>query len=41
MMAPHRMLIADTDKGRRMKERIDELKELLAAYRSGVIAERA
>ncbi|MBR2561497.1 MAG: fructose-1,6-bisphosphatase [Eubacterium sp.] len=41
MMAPHRMLIADTDKGRRMKERIDELKELLAAYRSGVIAEKA
>ena len=40
MMAPHRMHVADTDNGKRLQERIDELKQLLAAYRSGRIIER-
>lgn len=39
MNAPHRLHVSDTDIGCRLKERIDELKELLKAYRSGVINE--
>jgi len=39
MNAPHRLHVSDTDIGRRLKERIDELKELLEAYRSGAINE--
>lgn len=34
---PRRLLIADTDAGEEIKQRIDDLKELLAAYRSGRI----
>ena len=34
---PRRLLIADTDLGEEMAHRIEELKELLAAYRSGKI----
>ena len=40
MLAPHRMYVADTDTGKKLQERIEELKELLSAYRSGLIAER-
>ncbi len=40
MNAPHRMRVADTDTGKELKERIAELKELLKAYRSGLIGER-
>ena len=40
MLAPHRMYVADTDTGKKLQERIEELKELLTAYRSGLIAER-
>ena len=40
MKAPHRMHVADTDNGKRLQERICELKELLAAYRSGKIIEK-
>lgn len=40
MMAPHRMYVADTDNGKRLQERIDELKQLLAAYRNGLIVEK-
>ena len=40
MKAPQRILIADTDNGKRLQERIGELKELLAAYRSGQIPEK-
>ncbi len=41
MLAPHRLHVADTDTGRELKERIDELKQLLAAYRSGLIVEKS
>lgn len=33
----HRRLVKDTDNGRRLQERIDDLKDLLAACRSGVV----
>ncbi len=39
-MSSHRMLVADTDTGRAMKEKIDDLKELLYAYRHGWIKEK-
>lgn len=38
--APRRLHVGDTDDGMRLKERISELKELLAAYRSGEIIEK-
>ena len=40
-MAPHRMHVGDTDNGKALKERIAELTQLLAAYRSGIIIEKA
>ena len=36
---PHRLLIADTDDGDALRERIDDLMALIEAYRSGVIKE--
>ncbi len=36
-----RLTVGDTDKGAALRERITELEELLAAYRSGMIAENA
>ena len=39
-MAPRRMLVGDSDTGRELKERIGELMQLLAAYRSGQIIEK-
>ena len=38
--AEHRILVGDTDIGKHMKERIEDLKELINAYQSGEIAER-
>ena len=35
-----RMRVADTDLGREMAERIQDLKELVAAYRGGVLKEK-
>lgn len=35
-----RILVGDTDAGIKMKEKIADLKQLIAAYRSGEIAER-
>ena len=35
-----RMLVKDTDKGKVLRKQIDELKQLLAAYRLGVVKER-
>ena len=35
-----RQLVADTDNGKRMQERIAELKELIEAYRTGQIKEK-
>ena len=34
-----RQLVGDTDNGKRMQERISELKELIEAYRTGQIKE--
>lgn len=36
----NRMLVADTDKGKMLKERIADLEQLLAAYHRGEIAEK-
>ncbi|MDD3218490.1 MAG: fructose-1,6-bisphosphatase [Lachnospiraceae bacterium] len=37
---PYRQLVGDTDNGRALRIRIEELKELLKAYRSGEIVEK-
>jgi fructose-1,6-bisphosphatase-3 len=39
-MSTHRMLVADTDKGTELKQQIDDLEELLYAYRHGFLTER-
>ena len=39
-MSTHRMLVADTDKGNELRMQIAELKELLYAYRHGIIKEK-
>ena len=39
-MSAHRMLVADTDKGVELKPQINDLKELLYAYRHGYIKEK-
>jgi len=36
----NRVMVADTDKGAELAERIADLKELVAAYRDGVIKEK-
>lgn len=38
--ADKRILVGDTDKGKRMRQRIRDIKELITAYQSGEIAER-
>ncbi|MGI5990348.1 MAG: fructose-1,6-bisphosphatase [Lachnospiraceae bacterium] len=40
MSMPKRMTVGDTDNGKRLKERIEELRCLLGAYRSGAIVEK-
>ena len=40
-MTDHRMLVKDTDMGAELQSQIDYLKELLVAYREGIIKERA
>ena len=37
-MSAHRVLVADTDKGVELRKQIDDLMELLYAYRHGIIA---
>ena len=37
LVYPQRLRIADTDQGRRLQERVDDLKDLLAACRAGVV----
>lgn len=37
---PERLMISDTDTGVRIQQRIEDLQKLLAAYRSGAIAQR-
>lgn len=39
-MSAHRMLVADTDKGRELREQVDDLRQLLKAYRHGIIKEK-
>ncbi len=39
-MSTHRMLVADTDKGQELRQQITELKDLLWAYRHGIIKEK-
>lgn len=39
-MANHRMLVADTDKGKELRQQVADLKRLLYAYRHGVIKEK-
>ena len=39
-MSTHRMLVADTDKGEELRRQIGELKDLLYAYRHGIIKEK-
>ena len=39
-MSTHRMLVADTDKGAELRRQISELKDLLYAYRHGIIKEK-
>lgn len=36
----NRIIVGDTDNGKRMKENIDDLKELIKAYRLGTISEK-
>ena len=39
-MSTHRMLVADTDKGAELRSQIADLKDLLYAYRHGIIKEK-
>jgi fructose-1,6-bisphosphatase-3 len=39
-MSAHRMLVADTDKGVELRSQIADLKDLLYAYRHGIIKEK-
>lgn len=39
-MSAHRMLVADTDRGRELRAQIDDLRQLLYAYRHGIIKEK-
>ena len=39
-MSAHRMRVADTDKGAELRMQIEDLKELLYAYRHGIIKEK-
>jgi len=35
-----RMMVKDTDKGRELREQINELQKLLVAFRSGLVQEK-
>ena len=39
-MSAHRMLVADTDKGEELRSQVADLRELLHAYRHGIIKEK-
>ncbi len=39
-MSTHRMLVADTDKGAELRSQINDLKDLLYAYRHGIVKEK-
>ena len=39
-MSAHRMLVADTDKGEELRTQVADLKNLLYAYRHGILKEK-
>ncbi|MBO5993672.1 MAG: fructose-bisphosphatase class III, partial [Acidaminococcaceae bacterium] len=39
-MEPKRVMIGDTDNGQNLKQQISDLKDLLEAYRDGIIMEK-
>ncbi len=39
-LSAHRMLVADTDKGLELRSQIDDLRQLLYAYRHGILKEK-
>ena len=39
-LSAHRMLVADTDKGTELRSQIADLRELLYAYRHGILKEK-
>ena len=39
VMMGHRIRVRDTDKGRQLQMQIDELRQLLYAYRHGILKE--
>jgi fructose-1,6-bisphosphatase-3 len=39
-MSAHRMLVSDTDKGRELRAQVQDLKQLLYAYRHGLLKEK-
>lgn len=39
-LSAHRMLVADTDKGAELREQIEDLRQLLYAYRHGILKEK-
>ena len=39
-LSAHRMLVADTDKGDELRSQIDDLRQLLYAYRHGILKEK-
>ena len=39
-LSAHRMLVADTDKGAELRAQIADLRELLYAYRHGILTEK-
>jgi fructose-1,6-bisphosphatase-3 len=40
-MSSHRMLVADTDKGKELREQVSDLRQLLKAYRHGILKQRS
>ena len=39
-LSDHRMLVADTDKGDELRSQIEDLRQLLYAYRHGILKEK-
>ena len=39
-LSTHRMLVADTDKGDELRSQIKDLRQLLYAYRHGILKEK-
>jgi fructose-1,6-bisphosphatase-3 len=39
-LSAHRMLVADTDKGDELRSQVNDLRQLLYAYRHGILQEK-